>query len=95
VTVAVAPNAKMPKNGPPGRSRSASVTTDPTVANAVTPRTMSSGSTRCTENAVPSAAPVTSIPAPWNWCRARSSGASSRPYMPVKEPKAAWSISSG
>ncbi|SHW10412.1 Uncharacterised protein [Mycobacteroides abscessus subsp. abscessus] len=78
-TVAVAPIAKMKKNGPAGRRRSTSAITEPAVANATSTTTSIHALVCSQESVTPRATPAQSSRPAWIWCRVRSQPDSPRP----------------
>ena len=86
---AVAPSAKIAKNGPAGVSRHRSASSEAPTAKAVSTATRTGAAAPHWDRVTPTATPADSRAAPRSCCRVRARPPTVRPYMPVKEPKTA------
>lgn len=86
---AVAPSAKMAKNGPADLSRHRSASTDAATANTVSTPTSTAGEDPRCDSATPTLTPTVNNAAARACCRVRARPLSARPYMPANDPKTA------
>ena len=87
---AQAPKAKMPKNGPTGRRRRRSVTTEPTPGTSVSRAKKPQAPTFEAEARIPAITQAHRNAAAGTWWNSLNWRGSPRPYMPVKQPNTAY-----